>query len=320
MNKYNGYEVETIKYSVDDPKSLPGNRIRNLLADKNGVIWMTIVNKGLYKFHPRKMDFQKIQLSGIDETKEIPNIFGMTLDNSGRIWIETGFDKLLRISIDENSEVVNTEHYHLGWESDERIVSLETTVWGTAYLTNKGDLKIFSNDGDHAFHASQHLGDLGRIDAIYGKNDFLYAATTSHILKYSFKSGELALSEKIALPKDSCNSPLKKSRTLDMKKGIRTYMKFSKSEKLKVLKEAKENGVKVTLDKYGVYAATYYNWKKSYDLFREDGVDLNSLKAARKEITELELQLVHYKSMLAEEQLKGRLKDELLKKKYPRKS
>lgn len=105
-----------------------------------------------------------------------------------------------------------------------------------------------------------------------------------------------------------------------MKKGKRTYKKFSKTEKLKILKEAKEHGVKVTLDKYGVYSATYYNWKKSYDLYREDGLDLKSLKEAKKEIASLELQLVHYKSMLAEEQLKGRLKDEMLKKKYSRKS
>ena len=69
----------------------------------------------------------------------------------------------------------------------------------------------------------------------------------------------------------------------------------------------------MTLDKYGVYPATYYNWKKSYNLFREDGLDVKGLSEAKKEIKNLELQLLHYKSMLAEEQLKGRFKDEMLK-------
>lgn len=103
-----------------------------------------------------------------------------------------------------------------------------------------------------------------------------------------------------------------------MEKGKRSYKRFSKEQKLRIIKECKQNGVKVTLDKYGVYPATYYNWKKSYNLFREDGLDVKGLSEAKKEIKNLELQLLHYKSMLAEEQLKGRLKDEMLKKKYPK--
>ena len=35
--------------------------------------------------------------------------------------------------------------------------------------------------------------------------------------------------------------------------------KFSKEEKLKILKEASEQGVKNTLDKYGLYPPTYYS-------------------------------------------------------------
>ena len=104
-----------------------------------------------------------------------------------------------------------------------------------------------------------------------------------------------------------------------MEKKKRSYGKYTKAEKLKILKEAKEKGVKVTLEKYGVYSATYYNWKNSYDLYREEGFDRASLSAAKKEIKRLEQELMHYKSMLAEEQLKGRLKDEMLKKKYPKK-
>ena len=38
--------------------------------------------------------------------------------------------------------------------------------------------------------------------------------------------------------------------------------KFSKEEKLSILKEASEHGVTITLEKYGVYPASYYAWKK----------------------------------------------------------
>lgn len=36
----------------------------------------------------------------------------------------------------------------------------------------------------------------------------------------------------------------------------KTKRKFSKAEKLKILTESKKNGVKVTLEKHGIYPAT----------------------------------------------------------------
>ena len=36
---------------------------------------------------------------------------------------------------------------------------------------------------------------------------------------------------------------------------------FTKKEKLAIIKEAGEKGVKVTPDKYDIYSATYYYWK-----------------------------------------------------------
>jgi putative transposase len=102
-----------------------------------------------------------------------------------------------------------------------------------------------------------------------------------------------------------------------MKKQENKRRKFGKKEKLDILQEAKRNGVKVTLSKYDVYPATYYYWKKQYQADGSDGLDHSIAKANRSRIRELEKELQHYKMMLAEEQLKGRLKDELLKKKYP---
>ena len=37
---------------------------------------------------------------------------------------------------------------------------------------------------------------------------------------------------------------------------------FSKDEKLRIIKEASEFGVKQTLEKYSLYPASYYSWKK----------------------------------------------------------
>ena len=40
---------------------------------------------------------------------------------------------------------------------------------------------------------------------------------------------------------------------------------FTKEEKLKIIKEASENDVNETLEKYGIYRASYYDWKKKFE-------------------------------------------------------
>ena len=60
---------------------------------------------------------------------------------------------------------------------------------------------------------------------------------------------------------------------MDMKTTSTGTKKFSKAEKLKILKEAQRDGVGVTLAKYGVYQATYYYWKKKLLVYGEDGLD-----------------------------------------------
>jgi len=40
---------------------------------------------------------------------------------------------------------------------------------------------------------------------------------------------------------------------------------FTQEEKLRIVKEASENGIKATLEKYDIYAASYYSWKRKLD-------------------------------------------------------
>lgn len=41
--------------------------------------------------------------------------------------------------------------------------------------------------------------------------------------------------------------------------------KFTKEDKLQILKEASEKGVNTTLNRHGIYPATYYNRKKKFE-------------------------------------------------------
>ncbi|GAB3354977.1 hypothetical protein GCM10027566_16820 [Arachidicoccus ginsenosidivorans] len=93
--------------------------------------------------------------------------------------------------------------------------------------------------------------------------------------------------------------------------------KFTEKEKLSILKEADKEGVKKTLSKYNLYPATYYYWKKKYSSLKSDGSlhtkGIYDASAFRK----LEKENAALKQLLAEKELESKLKDEMLKKKYP---
>lgn len=93
--------------------------------------------------------------------------------------------------------------------------------------------------------------------------------------------------------------------------------KFSKDEKLAILAEGKTKGVKVTLEKYDLYPATYYYWKNLLEAKGEDGLNHANHRQFESEIKILTKENSTLKILLAEKELEGRLKDDLLKKKYP---
>ncbi|MCK9292275.1 MAG: transposase [Bacteroidales bacterium] len=92
--------------------------------------------------------------------------------------------------------------------------------------------------------------------------------------------------------------------------------KFSKDEKLQIIKEAGEQGVTITLGKYGIYPATFYSWKKKFETMGEEGFRHGMTVEHLKEIKRLEKENSMLKKLLAEKELEGRLKDEMIKKKY----
>jgi len=92
--------------------------------------------------------------------------------------------------------------------------------------------------------------------------------------------------------------------------------KFSKEQKIEILKESQENGVNITLEKHGIYPATFYSWKQKYETMGEAGFRHGMTPEHLKEIKRLEKENATLKKLLAEKELEGHLKDELLKKRY----
>lgn len=91
---------------------------------------------------------------------------------------------------------------------------------------------------------------------------------------------------------------------------------FTKEKKLEILKEATAHGVTATLEKYGIYPATYYSWRKKYDTMGEAGFRHGMTPAQLKEIKRLEKENKMLKDLVVKKDLEIALQDEALKKKY----
>ncbi len=90
--------------------------------------------------------------------------------------------------------------------------------------------------------------------------------------------------------------------------------KFTKTEKLNVLKEASEQGVTMTLEKYGIYPATYYNWKKELKSVGEKDFGEKVFKEKTKELKRLEDENRKLKELVAEKELEIRMLMDVKKK------
>lgn len=93
--------------------------------------------------------------------------------------------------------------------------------------------------------------------------------------------------------------------------------KFTDKEKLVIIKEAEQAGVKPTLLKYGLYPATFYYWKKKLADAGVEGLAHGVTKERLAMIRNLQKENNALKQLVAEKELESKLKDEMLKKKYP---
>ena len=91
---------------------------------------------------------------------------------------------------------------------------------------------------------------------------------------------------------------------------------FSKQDKLKILKEVQEHGVKITLDKHGIYPATYYSWRRKYEEMGDAGFRHGMTKERLKEIRRLEKENGNLKELVAEKELVIKMLEEAQIKKF----
>ena len=90
---------------------------------------------------------------------------------------------------------------------------------------------------------------------------------------------------------------------------------WSVKEKLKVINHAKTHGNVKASREYEVSVNSIYNWQAAYEAHGEEGLKrANKASAESEEIRRLRRENQQLKEIVAEKELRLRIKDELLKK------
>lgn len=96
---------------------------------------------------------------------------------------------------------------------------------------------------------------------------------------------------------------------------IKEAMKRSKEEKERIIKDVQKLGVIAGCEKHGIVKGQYYKWVRRYNAFGLEGLEDRRSVNKDAAIKKLEKENALLKQILAEKELEGKMKDELLKKK-----
>jgi len=95
----------------------------------------------------------------------------------------------------------------------------------------------------------------------------------------------------------------------------KSYKRWSKKEKLTILRAAEQEGIVQTCRKFDVSSATFYHWKKVYDAHGEAGFS-ETKSPEDKRFKNLEDENRRLKKLLVDKDLALETQKELLKKKF----
>ncbi|MEL7340065.1 MAG: two-component regulator propeller domain-containing protein, partial [Bacteroidota bacterium] len=163
LNRFDGYEISTFKFDLQNSHSPPGNRVKAMVVDKAGSIWISFENKGLYRFDPTEWRFQKIPLTHPKRT-----IIRMVMDQAGDIWIHQAVAGLTKFCLRQDASVKEIRSYPrqqiLGGEIDTEIGSLNASEGRVYFHTNRKDIWTYDKKTD-TFSPLYRADELGLADS-----------------------------------------------------------------------------------------------------------------------------------------------------------
>lgn len=162
LDRYDGYRVETYKYKLEDPQSIPGNRVKSMIVDRSGQIWLFLETKGLFRFYPDKMLFTAVSLP----FPMVGNL-GMELDDRGHLWLNGKEYGLCQLKLNQDGSIRESQTFP------------PETIVGSG---SKLNISLLTYGNGHLFFLNQ-------------TNEIWTCQTTTGHFQRRFSSSELPIAE-----------------------------------------------------------------------------------------------------------------------------
>lgn len=147
LNRFDGYQFESINYTPNDPNSLSGNWVRHLAKNSKGKIILNCYLGDLHLFDPLTKQLSKIER---DPNRQINSISRIVLDSKDNLWVggpsgllklSTGDDRLAFVSDHRVRDIDVLKNGNLLVLSDEKILQVSPQLKIEILSENRIDLK-----------------------------------------------------------------------------------------------------------------------------------------------------------------------------------
>ncbi|WP_299223477.1 hybrid sensor histidine kinase/response regulator transcription factor [uncultured Psychroserpens sp.] len=182
LNRFDGHSFKVYKAEKNNPKSISGNFINDLVEDKSGRIWIATKNNGLCYYSPDIDEFIKIEIDGLSNNTQCNKL---SLDSSGNLYAAF-LDQGLAI-VTFSSTKINVAKIPFFNSTPANITALNiinNTVWvgtreGKVYYTNATDKTSnfkrlnfsFNSQKIHAFNRSYNGIWIGADNGLFHLNE-----------------------------------------------------------------------------------------------------------------------------------------------------
>jgi signal transduction histidine kinase/DNA-binding response OmpR family regulator/streptogramin lyase len=149
LNKYDGYKFTTYRHDPDDSLSLKSNWITSLYEDRSGVLWISTLGAGLFRFDRDKEKFFNYKPSGLTAIT-IEQIVEFRYGENDVLWVG-GYNGLFKIAL-ATSMCTHYPHTNQGTPYNWVITMLVDSSGKVLIGSRDGGLHIFNPETEQYIH------------------------------------------------------------------------------------------------------------------------------------------------------------------------
>lgn len=188
INRFDGSNFVTYKARPGDSSSLKNNKIRDIIEDKVGYLWVKTYDRKVYRFDKSSEIFLSLNNSHNKGDLESNPIDEIIPTSNGDVWLISENGSLILIHSDKNEKLLKAENFTKNnlFLKDRKVSFVFEDQYKRLWIgTDKGLSCLIKSNGNY------HSYFKGRIDVFAENLNFLEAAKNQNGMAFTTSKGHL---------------------------------------------------------------------------------------------------------------------------------